>query len=282
MVLFFNNEFDEAVEGIQLYSKTSVLHSTALSMLHFLRMMLTMSKNQMDEASVQMGKSLSQIESLRHPRSYKNILIKPNYNTFSDFECQAEVAYVLTNLIYGCLVALRDQSVLGIVNAGYKVNVAYRTLNECGSIKKTKTNWINEEAKKDFYAVCDLTESAFEIVLSMFPAKLAKLLEYIGFSCNQKHALELMYQSCKEPDLLTYNISSFVLSMFYGLIEFIYGTGEKKMDFLNKFSSVWSKKCPNGAFTHLINGITAMNKAEFEVAVHNFRRVIDEQGNYDF
>ena len=95
---------------------------------------------------------------------------------------------------------------------------------------------------------------------------------------NQKHALELMFLSCKEPDVLTYPISSFILSAFYGLIEFIYGLGDKRMELLTKFSSVWAKRCPNGAFTHLINGITEMNRANFNVAVHCFRRVIDEQG----
>ena len=184
---------------------------------------------------------------------------------------------MLTNLIYGCLVALRDQSVLGIVNAGYKVNVAYRTLNECHNIQKNKTNWKSEQVRQDFNSVCCVTEGAFEIILSMFPSKLAKLLEYIGFNCNQKHALYTISLSCDHPEVLTYHPSSFILTAYYGLIEFIYGLGDKNLDILNKFCLTWTKKCPNGAFTHLVNGITEMNKSNFQVSVHCFRRVIDEQ-----
>lgn len=275
--MFFNNDFEPAVEGIQLYSETSTIHAMALSMLHFLKMMLTMSKAQMDVAAGVVSKTLSRLESQRYQRSYKNLLVRPNYNNFTDQNCQAEITYVLTNLIYGCLVALRDQSVLGIVNAGYKVNVAYRTLNECVQIQKHKTNWTSEEAKKDFNSVCYVTEGAFEIVLSMFPAKLAKLLEYIGFNCNQKHALQLISKSCESSEVLTYYVSSFILTAQYGMIEHVYGLGDKNMEILNKFCGVWTKKCPNGAFTHLITGFTEMNKANFHVAVHCFRRVIDEQ-----
>lgn len=82
-----------------------------------------------------------------------------------------QITYVLTNLLYGCLIALRDQSVMGIINAGYKVNIAYRTLNECTNIQKHKTNWNSEYAKNDFNSVCAVTEGAFEIILSMFPGK---------------------------------------------------------------------------------------------------------------
>lgn len=307
MTMFFNNEFEPAVEGIQYYSETSILHALALSLLHFLQMMLTMSKKQIDIAAGQTAKTVAKIEAHRYQRSYKNLLMKPNYNNFTDTQCQAEITYVLTNLIYGCMIALRDQSVFGIINAGYKVNIAYRTLSECNAIQKHKTNWVSEQAKKDFNSVCSVTEGAFEIVLSMFPgkcdlkfvilcstkrifikffllffhpphtAKLSKLLEYIGFNCNQKHALELISQSCKSPDLLTYHMSSFLLTSYYGLIEFVYGLGDKRLDTLNKFCTLWLKKCPNGAFTHLITGITEMNKSNFHVSVHCFRRVIDEQ-----
>lgn len=172
MTMFFNNEFETAVEGIQLYSNTSVTHSMALSMLHFLKMMLTMSKVQMDVAKEQVCKTISKIEAQRFQRSYKNLLVKPNYNSFSDQNCQAEITYVLSNLIYGSLIALRDQSVMGFVNAGYKINISYRTLNECLNIQKYKTNWKSELAKREFNSVCYVTEGAFEIVLSMFPGKL--------------------------------------------------------------------------------------------------------------
>lgn len=277
MIMFFNNDFEPAVEGIQLYSETSTIHALALSMLHFLKMMLTMSKAQMDVACGVVSKTVARLEAQRYQRSYKNLLVRPNYNNFTDQNCQAEITFVLTNLIYGCLIALRDQSVLGIVNAGYKINVAYRTLNECVNIQKHKTNWTSEEAKTDFSSVCYVTQGAFEIVLSMFPSKLAKLLEYIGFNCNQKHALQLISKSCESSDVLTYHVSSFILTTYYGMIEFVYGLGDKNMEILNKFCSVWTKKCPNGAFTHLVTGITEMNKANFHVSVHCFKRVIDEQ-----
>lgn len=83
--------------------------------------------------------------------------------------------------------------------------------------------------------------------------------------------------SCETTEVLTYHISSFILTAYYGLIEFIYGLGDKNLDVLNKFCTVWLKKCPNGAFSNLVAGITEMNKANFKVSVHCFRRVIDEQ-----
>ena len=51
----------------------------------------------MDIASEQVGKTLTKIESQRFQRSYKNLIMKPDYNKFSDENCKLVCNYCLIN-----------------------------------------------------------------------------------------------------------------------------------------------------------------------------------------
>lgn len=79
---------------------------------------------------------------------------------------------------------------------------------------------------------------AFDLFVSMFPNKLAKLLEYVGFHANRDVALIELNKSVNLTDGLLYDVSSILLSTYYGFVEFFYGCGETDLSFFDRNAKV--------------------------------------------
>jgi hypothetical protein len=59
----------------------------------------------------------------------------------------------------------------GFVNAGYRVNIAYRILSECTEILNTRVKWVSKSARDNFESLTMVGTGAFEMMISFFPCK---------------------------------------------------------------------------------------------------------------
>ena len=62
-------------------------------------------------------------------------------------------------------------STKGIINAGYKVNQAYRTMNECADILVARNKWESKLSHESFESLVLAGQGAFEMMLSFFPSE---------------------------------------------------------------------------------------------------------------
>lgn len=113
MGYWMDNRFDEVIRQAEVYADSSMFHALMLKAITFVEMVLTMSKVEMRKAIEKSKVAMTKIESRRYVKSYRNLLIKPDYNSYTDDECHAELCFAFGSINIGGLVALSDESVYG-------------------------------------------------------------------------------------------------------------------------------------------------------------------------
>lgn len=121
---------------------------------------------------------------------------------------------------------------------------------------------------------------AFDLIISFFPNKLAKLLEFVGFGCDRGVALEELNISVRLVDGLLYDVTSILLSSYYGFLEYFYGLGEGDVEFFNRSAKIWLNRTPNSAFVKLGLGIREMITSNPDEAVKFFYQCLNKQTPY--
>jgi len=118
---------------------------------------------------------------------------------------------------------IADQSVTGFVRAAIKIRTAHRTFKECEKILKGKENWSSCSSREDFASGVTFGLGAFDIVISFFPSKFVKLLEFAGFSGDRVAGTDYLMQAESMRNGFMHPWTSVLLSIYYGFLEYFYG-----------------------------------------------------------
>jgi len=277
MIKFLDNKFEEVIGILDDQADISIIHKLGSAAVHFFDSILTMDKEKMSMALVSMREAAEFADKHRKKTGYISYLITPDYNTFNDVECHAELCYAATMLVSGLLIALEDQSIYGFVNGGLKIRMAHQSFKECAYILKHKTNWESQVARMHFESGTRLGVGSFDLIISFFPTKLAKLLEYIGFNSDRDQAVEELTQAVSLVDGLYYDISSILLSAYYGFLEYFYGLGESDTDFFDKSSHIWLARTPSSSVVKIGLGVREMMVGQPDKAIYYFNECIKGQ-----
>ncbi|KAI1296840.1 Tetratricopeptide repeat protein 39B [Halotydeus destructor] len=251
MINFVNNEFDEAVKLCFEKGDRNMVYAAGMGMIKALESCLTLDPSLIGEAITYMRFANEFANTLRKKHGYTSFLFKADYNLYTDEEAHAEMIYAKTLIVIGLLSIVEDQSIYGLVNSAFTIRASHQTYKECLNILEKKTNWETDSIRMHFESGTRLGIGAFDLFVSMFPNKLAKLLEYVGFHSNRDIALDELNKSVNLPDGLLYDISSILLSTYYGFVEFFYGCGEPNMAFFEKQSKVWQRRTPNSSIAKI-------------------------------
>ena len=96
--------------------------------------------------------------------------------------------------------ALEDETLASFVKAGLKVRAGYQSFKECCNILQDRKCWDNDQHRKDFEGGVKLGIGTCHLVFSKLPAKVTKLLEFIGFSGNRVTGIHELQTVCKDKD----------------------------------------------------------------------------------
>jgi len=256
MIKFIDNRFDEAVEFIFQKGSQNFIYAAGMGVIKSIECLMTMNTSHIQEA-INYMKFANEFSNQRRKRhSYTSMISSSlfrsfDYNSYTDEEAHAELIYAGTQIALGLLSIIEDQSIYGIINAAFTIRSSHSTYKECLNILNSKTNWSSDKLREHFESGTRLGIGAFDLFVSMFPNKLAKLLEYVGFHSDRDVALDELNKSVNLPDGYMYDLSSILLSTYYGFVEYFYGVGEGEVEFFEKQSKVWARRTPNSSIARI-------------------------------
>ena len=231
MILFIDNRFEEAVSTCFEKGTSNMIYAAGMGAIKSLEGLLTVDTDHIEEAIKYMKFANEYASNLRKKHGYTSFLFKNDYNSYTDEEAHAELIYAETLIAMGLLSIIGDQSIYGLINAAFKIRASHQTYKECLSILHHKDNWSSDNLRIHFESGTRLGIGAFDLFISMFPNKLAKLLEYVGFSSDREVALDELNKAVCLVDGIMYDITSILLSCYYGFVEYFYGCGEGDISF---------------------------------------------------
>lgn len=191
---FFNNEFDEAKEIVQPLADKSIYHALGYGVFMYLKAVMTFEQKHIEEASAVLSRACDTISRFRKKSgglvdSLGKILRKPDYDSYTDMEIHAELCFAEVLLLKAVLTLCEDETLVSFVKAGLKVRTCYQGFRECWAIMQERQQWSNDQHKKDFESGVRSGVGSFNLMISLLPARIMKLLEWIGFGGSKVRAI---------------------------------------------------------------------------------------------
>ncbi|MBN3271771.1 TT39B protein, partial [Polyodon spathula] len=117
---------------------------------------------------------------------------------------------------------------------------------------------------------------AFNLMLSLLPARVLRLLEFIGFSGNREFGLSQLQEGASSHSLRAI-LSVLTLLLYHTYVALILGSGEGNLAEAEALLEPYLKKFPNGSIILFYTARIAVLKGNFEKAEVKFQDCIASQ-----
>ncbi|XP_022217379.1 tetratricopeptide repeat protein 39B-like isoform X4 [Drosophila obscura] len=205
---FFNNQFDEARNILQPLADTSFYHSLGYAVFSFLEAVLTFEN--VEGASAKIKKCIDLCQLFRKKNtiteSITSTFKKKNYSQLTDQECHAELCLAEALLMNALLTFIEDDNLSGLIRGSLKVRQCYSGFRACEQIMKSRV-WILDADKDStklrthFDSGVYMGIGTFNLMISILPGRILKILKFIGFSGSKSAGLDYLKKGNREKGL---------------------------------------------------------------------------------
>ncbi|KAL8203134.1 UNVERIFIED_CONTAM: Tetratricopeptide repeat protein 39B [Gekko kuhli] len=148
---------------------------------------------------------------------------------------------------------------------------------ECHQVlQMTQDSKSTNETYYQFEGGVQLGIGAFNLMLSLLPGRILRLLEFIGFSGNRELGLQQLREGASGASLRAI-LCSFTLLLYHTYVSLILGTGESNLLEAEALLQPYLQKFPKGALILFYDARIDILKGNFEKAQVTFQECIAAQ-----
>jgi len=285
---FLNNKFDEARDIVEPLAENSIYHALGWGVIMYLKAVMTFEEKHIEEASAILGRACDTIGSFRKKStglvdSLGSILRKPDYDAYTDMEVHAELCFAEVLLLKASLTLCEDETLMSFVKAGMKVRTCYQSFRECWTIMQHR-QWHDDQHRKDFESGVRMGVGCFNLMISLLPARVMKLLEWIGFGGNKggkEAGLRELNRVYEEKDGLRQFLASMVLLGYHLVLSVFIGNEEQhNLQLCQEILQQKLTQYPNGAFFLFFKGRYHFIQGQMTEAIHWYKASCDSQNEW--
>ncbi|XP_059092083.1 tetratricopeptide repeat protein 39B-like isoform X2 [Tigriopus californicus] len=281
--MFLNNQFEEARAICQPMADRSMYHALGYGVFMYLKAVMTFEEKHIEEASGVLSQACDTIGQMRRKTGFTEnlgrIIKKVDYDQYTEMELHAEICYSECLLLKAALTFCEDETLVSFVKAGLKVRTCYQSFRECWNALHER-DWTNSEYKSDFEGGVRLGVGTFNLMISLLPARVMKVLEFIGFSGNRDAGLQEIMWVEQERNGLRQFLASFILLGYHLLLSFFIGSTECNLDLCKRILEEKLAKYPEGAFFLFFKGRYHFVQGEVGEAISWYKRSVDSQNDW--
>lgn len=257
----------------------------AHAVLSFLRVALTLEQNDLRSALESIENSFEVSARKRRKTSTAGmmirLLVRPNYNNYSDTEIHAELVHAESLLLLALISFLADQSIICLVRGALRIRACYQRYKECLYIMDNSGRvWQSEEARQHFESGVRMGHGIFNLLMSYLPARVLRFLEYVGFSGKRALGVNELDKSVELQDGLRSVFSALVILTYHSYIENLFGLGSYDAQKVSDLNARFLAHYPHSAFFLLFRGRYHQMHGDTQQALDNFQRCIEAQDDW--
>ncbi|XP_071391137.1 tetratricopeptide repeat protein 39A [Centroberyx affinis] len=264
--LFLNNHFNESLERLRPRARESMYHALIYATVLEMQAMMTFQHDDISSAGNTMKSAQEVCQRFR--RKSPNLSNKSTGESLTEEQLHAEVCYAECQLQRAALTFLQDENMVSFIKGGIKVRNSYLIYKELhtyiqshGSLKGP--SHIHLEGGIAFGI------GAFNLTLSLFPARILKVLEFAGFSGDKEYGLSQLHDGATAMNLRSM-LCALLLLCYYTFLTFILGTGEGEVADAEQLLKPFRLRYPRGAIFLFFAGRTEEIKGNIDEAVALF------------
>uniref|UniRef100_A0AAY4CGE7 Tetratricopeptide repeat domain 39A n=1 Tax=Denticeps clupeoides TaxID=299321 RepID=A0AAY4CGE7_9TELE len=197
---------------------------------------------------------------------------------FTSAELHAEVCYAECLLQRAALTFLQDENMISFIKGGIKVRNSYQTYKELHAILKS-SGYVQGDNHGHFEGGVKLGVGAFNLMLSLLPTRILRLLEFVGFSGNKEFGLQLLQEGSAEHTFRSF-LCNMLLLCYHTFMSFILGTGEGNVEDAEKLLQPYLKQYPKGSIFLFFAGRIEEIKGNLDAAIKRFEECCEVQQHW--
>uniref|UniRef100_A0A1A9VR88 Tetratricopeptide repeat protein 39B n=1 Tax=Glossina austeni TaxID=7395 RepID=A0A1A9VR88_GLOAU len=253
---FFNNKFDEARSIVLSHANTSMYHSMGQAVFSFLEAILTFERAHILQAGDELQSCLDICQKYRRKNTISESIgkkiKKTAYYTLSDMEAHAELCMAEALLLKALLIFAEDESLTTLIKCGVKIRHCYNIYKEC-TITLSNREWQSQISKVHFESGVRMGMGTFNLMISLLPASVIKLLQFIGFSGDRDAGLEDLNRGYKTPGLRQV-LCAVTLLGYHLIVCYILGHQEGDLVLCDDILQTQLQRYPHGAWFLFFKG----------------------------
>uniref|UniRef100_A0A7M4FR22 Tetratricopeptide repeat protein 39B n=1 Tax=Crocodylus porosus TaxID=8502 RepID=A0A7M4FR22_CROPO len=271
--LFLNNKFSEALELLRPWSKDSMYHALGYGTILVMQAAMTFEQQDIQLGISTMKEALQTCQRFRKRstvvESLSNLVSKQSVDQLSEEEMHAEICYAECLLQKAALTFVQDENMINFIKGGLKIRTSYQIYKECLQVlQMTQGIKSKNETYHQFEGGVKLGIGAFNLLLSLLPGRILRLLEFIGFSGNRDIGLLQLREGASGTSLRAI-LCTFTLLVYHTFVCFILGTGEANLEEAETLLEPYLQKFPNGS-------IILFYAARISILQGNFEKLFEE------
>ncbi|KAM9857002.1 tetratricopeptide repeat protein 39B-like [Aulostomus maculatus] len=278
--LFLNNRFADALGLLKPWKTQSMYHAMGYSSILVMQAGMTFDPNDMNAAMTSLGESLQTCQRFRKKtgilESLASFWYRQPTENLTEEEMHAELCYAEVLLQKAALTFL-DESIIGFIKGGMRIRNSYQIYKECQVMANTTRDEENQKSTHiHFRGGVNMGIGSFNLMLSLLPARVLRLMEFLGFSGDREVGLSALREGASSNSLRSI-LSTLTLLMFHLYITVILGSGEGNLTEAEALLEPYIEKFPNGALILFYIARIALLKGNFTFAQEKFLACIAAQ-----
>uniref|UniRef100_W5N1Q8 Tetratricopeptide repeat protein 39B n=1 Tax=Lepisosteus oculatus TaxID=7918 RepID=W5N1Q8_LEPOC len=279
--LFLNNKFSEALDRLRPWAKESMYHALGYSTILVMQAAMTFEHQDIQRGISTMKDALHTCQRFRKKNtvveSISNLVTKQASEQLKEEEMHAEICYAECLLQKAALTFVQDENMINFIKGGLKIRTSYQIYKECQQLlNMTQDLDSKNETYSQFEGGVKLGIGAFNLMLSLLPGRILRLLEFIGFSGNREFGLSQLREGAATHSLRAV-LCVLTLLMYHTYVSLILGTGEGNLVEAEALLEPYLDKFPNGSIILFYAARIAVLKGNFERAEVKFQECIASQ-----
>ncbi|CAH8618945.1 unnamed protein product [Schistosoma haematobium] len=292
--LFLNNRFEEAKNRLHMNTHSGMYQELSNSTILFIQGMATIEQENLETAKEQLKTTLKACQANRRKAAISETFTKQIeksrniiYSLYTDEQAHAELCYAEGLLQLAFLSMLQDEKLTSLIKCSLKIRQCYKCYRICWRILKYR-NWQNEISKSAFESGVHLGVGAFNLMISMLPRRVLKLLEFVGFSGDRQFGLEQLRMGAGMKDSLRGPLCALLLLAYdlyatHMLGDSVVSVSSEQPEHMKEARELldhWSVVYPNSAIFLLLSGRLEEISGNLHQAITLFQRSINSQSDW--
>ncbi|XP_048826477.1 LOW QUALITY PROTEIN: tetratricopeptide repeat protein 39B [Brienomyrus brachyistius] len=278
--LVLNNKFSEALDLLKPWARESMYHALGYSSILVMQAAMTFEHKDIQAAMGTIKEALQTCQRFRKRNTVVesiSSLVSKQADSLREEEMHAEICYAECLLQKATLTFVQDENMISFIKGGIKVRTSYQIYKECQHVlNMTQYVASNSDAFHQFEGGVKLGIGSFNLMLSLLPARILRLLEFIGFSGNRDFGLSQLREGAASHSLRSI-LCVLTLLLYHTYVTLILGAGEGDLVEAEALLEPYQEKFPNGSIILFYTARIALLKGNFEKAQLTFQQCIASQ-----
>lgn len=288
--LVLNNKFSEALDLLKPWCKDSMYHALGYSSILVMQAAMTFDPRDIQTAMTVIKEALQTCQRFRKRNSVveslSSLVSKQSTDNLREEEMHAEICYAECLLQKATLTFVQDENMISFIKGGIKIRTSYNIYKECQNILNSSqvptspaTSTKTSDPYSQFEGGVKLGIGSFNLMLSLLPQRILRLLEIIGFSGNRDFGLSQLREGAASHSLRAI-LSALTLLFYHTYVTLILGTGEGNLVEAEALLEPYLSKYPKGSIILFYSARTAVLRGNFEKAQSKYQECIGSQSQW--